>query len=280
MEESWHEMYRRITTPELIAEKDVYMLKFAVTPDEILAAQKLRYRVFNQEQGKGLETSNCNGVDQDEFDGQSAHLVVVHKELNKPIGTYRIILGQFQHSCSPSCLYSSREYHLDGLNPFLSQTLEVGRSCVDPAYRNGTVVALLWTGISEVMARSRMRYLVGCVSLEDIRPEAAWALYEYFEQNQIISGAVHALPQSPFVLPRPERFRIEAILSDERQIRTLMPPLLKGYLRMGGKICGEPAYDYEFGTIDYLILLDVAHLPGRYNRHFNVRTTAEEKTAL
>ena len=88
MKDVWQDMYRRITTPELIAEKDIYVLKFAGTPDEVSAAQRLRYRVFNQEQGKGLDVSNDCGVDRDEFDEKSVHLVVDHKDLKRSIGTF------------------------------------------------------------------------------------------------------------------------------------------------------------------------------------------------
>ncbi len=278
MKESWNKLREKITTPALIAEKDAYLIKFAVAPEEILATQKLRYRVFNQEQGKGLESSENDGIDRDEFDDISVHLVVMHKDLDKPIGTYRIMLGQFKKGNS-NALYSQREYQLDDLNPYLDQTLEVGRSCVDPEYRNGTVVALLWAGISEIMARSGMRYLTGCVSLEDTRPEAGWALYEYFKQNDFISKKIHAYPHERFILKRPKQELIDAVLNDCSEVRRLMPPLLKGYIRMGGKICGEPVFDYEFGTIDYLIILDTARLPERYNRHFNVRVSSSEGEA-
>lgn len=269
MPETFSELKTRITTPVVIAEKDPYMIKFAITEDEITDAQKLRYDVFNVEQGKGLETANSNGIDRDEYDDVSVHLVVTHKESDKAVGTYRIILSQ--QANKDMGLYSEREYDISGLCGILPQTLEVGRSCVSPEYRNGTVVALLWAGFSEIMARSGMRYLFGCVSLEDTRPAAGWALYEHFIEQGYVSDSINAVPRNEFELAKPPREEIDAILSDKAQMRELFPPLLKGYLRMGSKICGIPAYDYEFGTIDYLIILDVANLPERYSKHFNVK---------
>ena len=269
----WKELQRRISSPALIAEKDPYLVKIADTPEEVLETQKLRYRVFNQEQGKGLTAAEADGIDRDEYDDTSLHLVVREKNLNMPVGTYRIILGQDR----VEAMYSSREYEIKGLDAFLPMTLEVGRSCVDPEHRAGSVVALLWAGISEIMTRSGMRYLTGCVSLEDTRPEAAWAMYEYFRRQDLIMEEIHGVPRPEFVLPRPDEQAIEAVLADSASFRKLFPPLLKGYFRMGAKICGEPAFDYEFGTTDFLIILDVAHLPSRYNKHFNV--TVGEKTA-
>ena len=263
----YEELKQRISFPPLIAEKAPYLIKFAETAEELLAIQKLRYRVFNEEQGKGLRSSEADGVDRDEYDDLSVHLMVCLAGTDEPVGTYRIILSQD----STESLYSSREFEIRGFDPLLHNTLEVGRSCVAPEHRNGGVVALLWAGISAIMTRSRMRYLTGCVSLEDRRPEAAWALYEYFRSQDLVSNEVKGIPRAPFAVERPQREKVDALLADPRALRSLFPPLLKGYFRMGAKICSEPAFDYEFGTLDFLILLDVAKLPDRYNKHFNVR---------
>ena len=228
----WQELKQRISSPALIAEKDPYLVKIADTPEEVLEIQKLRFRVFNQEQGKGLSTAKADGIDRDEYDETSLHLVVREKNTNVPVGTYRIILGQDR----VDAMYSAREYAIRGLEPYLPMTLEVGRSCVDPEHRAGSVVALLWAGISEIMTRSGMRYLTGCVSLEDPRPEAAWAMYEYFRRQNLIIDEIRGIPRPAFVLPRPDEKSIEAVLSDSAAFRKLFPPLLKGYFRMGAKI--------------------------------------------
>lgn len=269
MSETCFEMQKRFTTPALIAEKDLYSIKFAVDPEEIKATQRLRYKVFNVEQGKGLDSANRNGIDCDEFDDYCLHLIVEKKDDSMPVGTYRINIGPMA-DCDIG-FYSSREYAITGFDAIQRQVLEVGRSCVSPEYRNGTVVALLWAGISEVLARTKMRYLTGCVSLEDTRPEVAWAVYDYLCENGKLSGEVTAVPREGFDLPRPEQEKIDAIRNNRLEFRRALPPLLKGYLRIGAKICGPPAFDYEFGTSDFLILMDVFKLPGRYSKHFNVR---------
>ena len=266
----WNELTTKLMTPALIAEKDPYGIKFAETPEEVLATQRLRYRVFNQEQGKGLESAENDGIDQDEYDRHSIHLMVYRKDTGEPVGTYRIIPGQQ----SVAGLYSSREFQIRGLDPLLSMTLEVGRSCVDPAYRDGSVVALLWMGIAEIMRRSGMRYLMGCVSLEETRSAAGWALYEYFKVHDLLDRAVTAEPVKGYELQKATPSAVESLFRDTARMRELMPPLLKGYFRLGARICGPPAFDYEFGTVDYLLLLDVARLPERYSRHFNVKVEA------
>lgn len=268
MSEYCAEMQKKFTTPSLIAEKDLYSIKFAVTPDEILATQRLRYKVFNEEQGKGLDSANLNGVDVDEFDAYCLHLIVQHKNEALPVGTYRINIGPMTN-CDIG-FYSSREYDIAGFDEIRAKVLEVGRSCVSRQYRNGTVVALLWAGISEVLARTNMRYLAGCVSLEDIRPEAAWAVYEYLRKNDKLSTQISGTPCKEFYMERPPEEKINEILENNSELQKVLTPLLKGYLRLGSKICGPPVFDKEFGTIDFLILMDVCKMPERYAKHFNV----------
>lgn len=263
------EMQKRFTTPPLIAEKDLYCIKFATTPEEILATQRLRYKVFNEEQGKGLDSANTDGIDRDQFDEYCLHLIVQKKDEPIPVGTYRINIGPIA-DCDIG-FYSAGEYDIEGFDEIRSQLLEVGRSCVSPEYRNGTVVALLWAGISEVLARTHARYLAGCVSLEDTRSEVAWAVYDYLCENDKLSDKVKATPKKDFVLERPAQDKIDAILEDRFEFRKMIPPLFKGYLRLGSKICAPPVFDHEFGTSDFLIIMDVSTLPGRYSRHFNVR---------
>ena len=268
MSDICNELKKKFSTPPLIAEKDAYSIKFATTPEEILATQKMRYRVFNVEQGKGLNSANIDGIDRDEFDDYCLHLVVERAGEPLPVGTYRINIGPMSESGAG--FYSSDEFDIKGFDNIRSSVLEVGRSCVLPEYRNGTVVALLWAGISETLRRTEMHYLTGCGSLEDTRPAAAWAVYDHLVQSGKLSDIVTAVPREKYVLPRPPQSEIDAILNDQVNFRKLLPPLLKGYLRMGAHICSPPAFDFAFGTVDFLILLNTTKLPERYNKHFNV----------
>lgn len=267
------EIQTTIKTPPLLAEKGQYLIKYADTPEEIEAALRLRYQIFNVEQGKGLDSANENGIDRDEFDDYCLHLVVEEKNGGKPVGTYRIHLGPVASSALG--FYSAREFDISGLDTIAAQSIEVGRSCVSPEYRNGAVMALLWSGISGTLYRSRLRYLFGCASLETTDPAAGWALYEHFRETGKISGTLKASPTARFKFERPPQQAMDAILNDKKALLASIPPLFKGYLRLGATVCGEPAFDHEFGTIDFLVLLDALKLPARYSRHFNVDTLPE-----
>ena len=262
------ELRDKLCNPPVLAEKDQYRIKFADTPEEMQAAFKLRYEVFNLEQGKGLEAASRDGIDRDEFDDYCLHLVVEEKTQHKVVGTYRIHLGAVASKALG--FYSEQEFRITGLDKIAENTIEVGRSCVSPEHRDGTVVALLGGGMAEIVYRSRLRYMFGCVSLEDTNPASGWAIYEHLKTMGKISDQIFAEGLPKCVMPRPPQEEIDAILNDRKLLRGLIPPLFKGYLRLGAKICGEPVFDHEFGTIDFLILLDVSGLPERYIKHFNV----------
>ncbi len=262
---------REITAPPVLAETDQFSIKLAESEKEIDEAKRLRYEVFNLEQGKGLETARSTGVDEDEFDQFCLHLVVRDKNADKIIGTYRAQLGSIASSAKG--FYSSRQFDIEGLDEIAENTLELGRSCVAREYRKGAAVALLWLGISELLVRSKLKLMLGCVSLEESDPAIGWALYQYFLEKGRITERLKAVPKKEFELERPHDEKLDRILDSTRFIKDFIPPLLKGYLRLGTKICGVPAYDYEFGTIDFLILLDTYEVPKRYLKHFNYNTS-------
>jgi len=269
----FHELHKKISEPPVLAEKDQFLIKLAESEAEIEKAFRLRYKVFNLEQGKGLESANDDGIDKDEFDKYCMHLIVVEKKSGEVVGTYRIHFGEIARSAIG--FYSAREYEIEGLEKIASESIEVGRSCVSPEYRSGSVVALLWRGISELLFRSKMSYLFGCVSLETTSPADGWALYEYFKANNGVSDLLNSRPTEKFALSRPQDSEIKQISADKKHILDIIPPLFKGYLRLGAKICGEPALDEEFGTIDFFIILNLKEVPERYHRHFN--TEKEQK---
>ncbi len=258
-------LLQKIVTPPLVEENENYLLKFAETPEEILAAQKLRYKVFNCEQNRGLDTANRDEFDHDEFDDGAAHLIAYRKGNPNPIGTYRAI---GQPGNDPDKMYSAREYYVTGAERYLPLTIEVGRSCVDKDYRDGAVVTLLWSGMAAITMRSGCRYLCGCVSLEDVRPAVAWAVYDDLKDKGLFSTNVSFKPREQFLFPRPPDEEIARVRADRACVRQAIPPLLKGYLNLGGKLLGEPAFDYEFGSVDLPIMVDMWRLPERYRKHF------------
>jgi putative hemolysin len=154
------------------------------------------------------------------------------------------------------------------LKEIANQCIELGRSCVSPEYRTGSVVSLLWSAISVLMMRTDLVYMLGCVSLEETDPAVGWAIYEYIREQYPAQQKQIATPKADFKLPKPSRTEIEQIL-DDPLIESYMPPLFKGYLRLGAFICGEPAIDKEFGTIDYFIMVDIRRVPEKYIRFFH-----------
>ena len=261
-------MQENLCNPPLILEKDQYRVKFAVTGEELSSAFKLRYEAFKLEQDR-KQLQNGNRMDKDRFDDNCLHLLVEEKTSAKTVGTSRIHPGPVA-AASNSGFYSEGEFKINGLEKIRLQTMEVGRSCVDGKYRNGTVLALLWAGISEGLRRSGLRYLMGCASLEECDQTAGWLLYDSFREQGKLSEELTgtALPHVKMERPSPEE--LQKFKKGHPVMRKLLPPLFKGYLSMGAKICSEPVFDRQFGSVDFLVLLDAGRLPERYQKHFNV----------
>lgn len=258
---------KHIVTPSILAETDQFLIKFAENREEIKKALRLRYEIFNIEQGKGLKSAKEHGIDEDEFDEYCLHLLVIEKKSGHAVGTYRIHLGSVASSARG--FYSSREFEIEGLDKIAAGSVEFGRSCVSSKFRTGVGVALLWGGIAELLSRVNLKYMLGCVSLEETDSAIGWALYKYFYKIGRISDKLIARPLKEFVLQYPDEDKIEKLLSNEKGLKRYIPPLFRGYLRVGSNICGEPAFDHEFGTIDFLILVERKNVPERYMRHFN-----------
>lgn len=260
---------RSIVDPPILLETDHFMVRLAENHEDVEAAQRLRYEVFNLEQGRGLKNAEKYGIDFDEFDEYCLHLLAIDKKTRKVVGTYRAHLGCVANSAKG--FYSSREYEIHGLYKIAEQCIELGRTCVSPEHRSGAVVALLWAGITEILKRANLRYMLGCVSLEETDPRTGWALHEYFARQSLVSEEFTVSPRPGFKLSKPPQQAIEKMLADEAALRKKIPPIFKGYLRIGGVVCGDPAFDREFGTIDFFMLVDVSKVPTRYKHHFNYK---------
>ncbi len=258
---------RHIVAPSVLLETGQFLVKLAENQEEVDKSLRLRYEVFNLEQGKGLENCSRKGIDSDEFDDFCLHLLVIEKKTGEVIGTYRVHLGSIANTAKG--FYSSREYDIVGLREIANYCMELGRSCVAPKYRTGSIVGLMWGGIGELLNRADLRFMLGCVSLEELNPAVGWALHRYFLKKHVMSDILSAVPRKEYELTRVPENEIQKLLSDEVALKKFIPPLFKGYLRLGCKISGEPALDNEFGTIDFLIIVDKQKVPERYIRHFN-----------
>lgn len=226
----------------------------ALSEREILAAQKLRYQVFVEELGARLKPKTP-GVDQDIFDPYCKHLVVRDENSSQIVGTYRILAPEQARAIGS--YYSETEFDLTRLQHLRPRMVEIGRSCVHPDYRTGATIALLWSGLATYMLKNGYDYLIGCasISMADGGHGAA-ALYDQL--------ADHMSPIEYRVFPR-YPLPLSALRNEQR---IAVPPLIKGYLRAGAFICGEPAWDPDFNTADLPILMPIENISARYSKHF------------
>ncbi|MCE1185598.1 MAG: GNAT family N-acetyltransferase [Rhodocyclales bacterium] len=227
----------------------------ATSPTEILEAQKLRYRVFAEEMGARLPT-RTPGVDKDIYDPYCEHLIVRDEDAGRIVGTYRILSPVAAREIGS--YYSESEFDLTRLRNLRERMVEIGRSCIDPDYRTGAVITLLWGGLARYMIENNYDYLIGCasVSMADGGPLAA-SLYNRLQEAHLCPLEYRVFPRTPLPL--------HALRQD---LDAAPPPLIKGYLRAGAWICGEPAWDPDFNTADLPILLPVSRMDARYAKHF------------
>ncbi|WP_328929011.1 GNAT family N-acetyltransferase [Streptomyces sp. NBC_00190] len=232
-----------------------YAVRLARNEDEVRAAQSLRHQVFAGELGARLDGPEP-GLDVDAFDAYCDHLLVIDEEREQVVGTYRLLPPE--RAAVAGRLYSEGEFDLSALAPIRPDLVEVGRSCVHPDHRNGAVIALIWAGLARYMERSGHNWLAGCCSIP------------------LADGGVLAAATREAALARafaPEEYRVTPHLPWNPEgitfpARMELPPLLRGYLRLGAWVCGEPALDAEFGCADLYVLLSLRRTNPRYLKHF------------
>ena len=230
-----------------------YSLLVARDGEEVLAAQRLRYRVFAQEMGATLHSS-VPGADVDAFDEHCDHLVVREDRTGEIVGCYRMLPPE--RVGAAGMLYSETEFDLRAIAPLRSALVETGRSCVHPDHRTGAVVSLVWAGIARYLLLSGHRWLAGCASvpLTDGGALAA-GVWETVRHKHFAPPEYRVRPLRPWHPP-------------EAPAKVRMPPLLKGYLRLGAWVCGPPAHDADFGVADLFVLLGLEHIDQRYLSYF------------
>jgi putative hemolysin len=255
-------------TPPLVLQTERYELRLARTPAELEAVLRLRFAVFNLELGEGLAVSYLSGRDEDEFDRQCQHLLVRERRAGTVVGTYRLQTNEM--AAAGRGFYSATEFDLTQLPPhILANALELGRACIAPAHRHTEVLLLLWRGIAAYLQQMGKRYVFGCCSLASQEACAAWSLTRQLAQGGHLDTELFVPPQPGF----------ECELAEEKAAgqgeQAQMPKLLRSYLRFGAKVCGPPALDRQFKTIDFFVLLDAARLNER-SRQLLFSTTPSE----
>jgi putative hemolysin len=233
-----------------------YRLRLATTASDLEAAQRLRFEVFNLELNEGLDCAYLSGLDHDRFDEACDHLLVEDARTRAVVGTYRLQTGQF--AAANHGYYSEQEFDFTPFEAIRCHLVELGRACVHADHRKMSVLNLLWRGIAKYAVERGARYLIGCSSLTSQNAELGWSMYERLRGDHLVDELFRTAPWPDFALP-----------SGASSI-TLEPTprLLRAYLAIGAKICGPPALDREFKTIDFLTFLDLSSLPGAVKNHF------------
>ena len=230
-------------------------VSFARTEQEVREAQRLRYKVFAEEMGARLPDPE-SGLDQDLFDPFCEHLLVRDQVTLEVVGTYRLLTPEQARRIGS--FYSLTEFDLTRLTHLLERTVEVGRSCVHPDYRSGSVIAMLWAALTRYAHQNGYDYLIGCASIP--MQDGGHAAASIFRRI----GMEHMSPVEWRVFPR-NRLPLESL---DNTLNVPLPPLLKGYMRLGCFVCGEPAWDPDFNTADLLLILPMRLMNQRYARHF------------
>jgi putative hemolysin len=228
---------------------------FARSPSEVIEAQRLRWKVFSEEMGARLATDEP-GVDRDRFDPFCEHLLVRDVDSNEVVGTYRILTPE--RSKESGGLYCESEFDLSRLANLRPTMAELGRACVHPGYRDGATISLLWAGLANYIQVLGIQYLVGCasVSMADGGHIAA-SVFTQLQKDSMGPSEWRVFPHCPLPLGA-----LNGNLPAE------IPALIKAYIRVGGYVCGAPAWDPDFNTADLLILLPVSRVDHRYAKHF------------
>ena len=226
-----------------------YVTRVARSDADRDAAYRLRFRVFNLELGEGLSSAAQSGCDRDEFDDVCDHLVVFDEEIGEIVGTYRLQTGRT--AARNFGFYSEREFDFSPYRPLRNSILELGRACIGREHRSFKVLTLLWRGVLHYAESQHVRNLVGCSSLGSLDPCRGAAVYSSLS-GHLVSPELRTAPTAKFAFSMVEG----ASASVE-----CAPKLLRSYLALGAKVCGPPAMDREFGTIDFLTWLDLAEMP-------------------
>lgn len=234
-----------------------YSLLIADDAAQVAAAQRLRHAVFAGELGADLPSA-VDGRDVDEFDEHCDHLIVREEPSGAVVGTYRMLPPK--NAVAAGRRYADTEFDMSALSPLRDHLVETGRSCVHPDHRSGAVINLMWAGIARYLHLKNLRWLGGCASVPlDVAP----GVWQLAKAKHLSPPALRVRPRQPWLA---EPGAAEAVAAHTG--RPAVPPLLRGYLRLGAWICGEPAYDAAFGVADFYVLLSMDRVDPRYRRHF------------
>ena len=244
-----------LSLPTTDASQGELVVGLAQSDEELEAIQRLRFDVFSTEYEAKVSDEGSN-IDRDAFDAWCEHLMVKDMGTDEVVGTYRV-LTPYQAKRAGG-YYSESEFDLAGLGNIKNSLVEFGRACIHPQYRNGSVLMMLWSGLAEIVKQGRYEHVFGCASVS-LRDDGVTAATVWRNVKDSISQ-----DGAPVVTPL-RRYPVEMLDSD---LPAEIPALLRGYLRLGTRVCGEPAWDPDFNTADFPMLLSISQMGTRYRRHF------------
>ena len=236
------------------------IVSWARHQDEVRQAQRLRYQVFALEMGATLG-GNQPGHDIDLFDDYCEHLLVRDADSGGIIGTYRVLTPTQAKRVGST--YSDTEFDLTRLRFLRDRMVELGRSCVHADHRHGGVILALWGALAEFMGRNQLDIIIGCASIPmqhhgATSGQAAASIWRQVRQSHMAAIEYRVTPRLALPVER---------LDDSLKVEP--PALIKGYLRLGAKVLGPPAWDPDFNSADLPMMMRVADLPARYLKHFS-----------
>ena len=227
--------------------------------DEVREAQRLRFDVFATEMGARLKES-IPGHDIDLFDDFCEHLLIRDEATGEVIGTYRVLTPAQAKRIGST--YSDLEFDLMRLRPYRERMVELGRSCVHAQHRHGGVIMALWGALAEFMVRNKLDVMIGCASIPMLHQgvvsgEVAASIWHQLKQTHLADLEYQVTPRLPLPV-------------SQWEVNTAFEPpaLIKGYLRLGAKVLGAPAWDPDFNTADLPMLMKINDMPARYRKHF------------
>jgi putative hemolysin len=249
----------RIEVTKAAAKPQGIGVSWARHQDEVRAAQRLRYDVFAGEMGARLNTT-IPGHDVDLFDNYCEHLLVRDQASGQVIGTYRVLTPAQAKRVGST--YSDTEFDLTRLRSLRERMVELGRSCVHPEHRHGGVIMALWGALAEFMTRNQLDTMIGCASIPMLHNgvvsgDVAASIWRQLQASHLAPIEYHVRPRLPLPVEQ-----LDSTLAVDP------PALIKGYLRLGAKVLGAPAWDPDFNSADLPMLMRIADLPGRYRKHF------------
>lgn len=261
----WNGLFNFKQKINLSIESGSYILKTAETFEELINGFRLRHEVFYNE----FQSIDLEGIDFDKFDSYFDHLIIIHKESRKVVGTYRVNCMDYS-----GISYTETEFNLKNIFDLSGPHLELGRACIHREHRKGSVLSLLWRGITEYMNLSGASLLFGCSSIKITETDKAALVYKYLVETNAISLDLTAAPTRKFSMPDfnlwCSYYKNNLTEEQRAEAETLIPPLLKAYLKHGAKVVGVPAIDRDFDCIDLLTVLKKEDMTNSLARRFQV----------